>query len=457
MKPINCIVLAAGKGTRMKSDRPKVMHKVAGRPLVGHVLTSVAAVNPAQVALVVGPDMEMVADQATKAGLSSYRVALQQDRLGTGHAARIGLEALGSEAVAADSIVIVLFGDTPLIRSETIWRLAQQVEDGAAVAILGFNAAVPTGYGRLLVNDTGQVTGIREENDASDEEKKITLCNSGVMAFNSKVLSELLPQVRADNAKGEYYLTDVVGLAAGRGLRVAVETCAEEEVMGINNRLELSRAEARMQQMLREQMMLSGVTLIAPETVYFSMDTVIEPDVVIEPHVVFGPGVKVESGVVIHGFSHIEGATIGAGAQVGPFARLRPGTALAARSKVGNFVETKNAQVAEGAKINHLSYVGDAIVGAKANIGAGTITCNYDGFDKYVTRIGAGAFIGSNSALVAPVNIADGAFVGSGSVVVRDVEADALALARGEQVNKAGWAARFRAMKQAAKASKTAK
>lgn len=453
MKPISCIVLAAGKGTRMKSDRPKVMHHVAGRPLIGHVLASVAGVKATQVALVVGPGMEEVAEQAHMVGLASI-VATQEDRLGTGHAVSIGFNALRAGGVAPEGITIVLFGDTPLIRPETVMRLAAKVEGGAAVAILGFRTEAPTGYGRVLQSAGGGVLAIREENDASDEEKRVTLCNSGVMAFDSHVLSELLPLIDNKNAKGEYYLTDAVALAVGRGLAVLVETCPEDEVLGINNRLELSRAEALMQRRLRDAHMLSGVTLVAPDTVYFSMDTAIAPDVLVEPSVVFGPRVRVESGAVIHAFSHLEGTTIGAGAQIGPFARLRPGTDLGSGVKIGNFVETKNAQVADGAKVNHLSYIGDATIGAKANIGAGTITCNYDGFDKYMTRIGAGAFIGSNSALVAPVTIADGAYVGSGSVVVGDVEMDALAVARSEQVVKPGWAAKFRARKLAARASK---
>ncbi|WP_137392115.1 bifunctional UDP-N-acetylglucosamine diphosphorylase/glucosamine-1-phosphate N-acetyltransferase GlmU [Rhodoligotrophos defluvii] len=447
MTELSCIVLAAGKGTRMKSDRPKVMHQIAGRPLVTHVLASVAEIGAREVALVIGPDMAEIAAEGEKVGLAC-KVAVQQERLGTGDAVRIGLMALPRPS----GTVIVLFGDTPLITPGTIANLARHIEAGASIAVLGFETGRPTGYGRILRDAQGQVVAIREENDASPEEKAVTFCNSGVMAFNAEALRELLPLIGNDNAKGEYYLTDAVALAVERGMAVRAQTCDESEVQGINNRLELSRAETLMQVRLREAAMLAGVTMQAPETVFLTFDTQLAADVLIEPNVVFGPGVTVESGAVIHAFSHLEGTHVGAGCHVGPFARLRPGTRLGPKAKVGNFVETKNARVGERAKINHLSYVGDARVGENANIGAGTITCNYDGFDKHMTDIGAGAFIGSNSALVAPVTIADGAYVGSGSVVTRDVEAGALALARGVQVVKPGWATRFRAEKAAAKA-----
>ncbi|MGF7162631.1 bifunctional UDP-N-acetylglucosamine pyrophosphorylase/glucosamine-1-phosphate N-acetyltransferase [Rhodoligotrophos appendicifer] len=451
MLPITCIVLAAGKGTRMRSGLPKVMHRIAGRPLVGHVLASVAAAGATQAALVVGPEMDDVAVEAGLAGVPC-RVAVQCDRLGTAHAASIGLSALSD----GQGTVIVLFGDTPLVRAKTINELAMSIREGAKLVVLGFEAIDPAGYGRILQGSDGRVLAIREDKDASPEEKQISLCNSGVMAFDSDALRTLLPQIGTNNAKGEYYLTDAVGLAVSLGWSVEAKICAEEEVLGINNRVELSRAEAILQARLREAAMIAGATLVAPETVFFSTDTKLGQDVLVEPHVVFGPGVTVRDRAVIHSFSHIEGAVVGEGAAIGPFARLRPGTDLGEKARVGNFVEIKNSRVAQGAKINHLTYVGDTRIGAGSNIGAGTITCNYDGFDKFTTEIGAGVFIGSNSALVAPVSIGDGAYVGTGSVITEDVPANALALGRGRQVSKLGWATAFRDKKKSAKTAKPA-
>jgi bifunctional UDP-N-acetylglucosamine pyrophosphorylase/glucosamine-1-phosphate N-acetyltransferase len=364
----------------------------------------------------------------------------QNERLGTAHAVLAAREAIAE----ATGSVVVLYGDTPLVRPETITRLLGALDGGAAVAVLGFEATDPTGYGRLLRDETGALIDIREENDASAQEKSMRLCNSGLMAFNAETMLSLLDAIGSNNAKGEYYLTDVVAIARTQGHSVAVELCGEDEVLGVNDRAQLAGVEAIMQRRLREDAMREGATLIAPETVTLSYDTRLAPDVIVEPNVFFGPGVTVEAGARIHAFSYLEKAHIQAGALIGPFARLRPGAEIGQGAKVGNFVEVKNATIEPGAKLNHLSYIGDARVGAKANIGAGTIVCNYDGFNKHFTDIGAGAFIGSNSALVAPVKIGDGAVVGSGSVITRDVEPDELALERTAQMHVPGWAARNR-------------
>jgi bifunctional UDP-N-acetylglucosamine pyrophosphorylase/glucosamine-1-phosphate N-acetyltransferase len=439
------IVLAAGEGTRMKSALPKVLHGVAGRSLVGHVLASVAAAGIGRSAVVVGPDCDDVRAEVLKR-LPDAAVFEQRERRGTAHAVLAARKALDP----APGAVIVLFGDTPLVTPETIARLRDAVSSGNAVTVLGFQAADPTGYGRLVMRD-GELVAIREHKDASKAERALTLCNGGLMALDGRHALELLDAVRADNAQQEFYLTDVVALARARGLAVGVEVTDESEVMGVNDRVQLAAAEAALQGRLRRTAMLAGTTLVAPETVFLSADTALAPDVVVEPHVVFGPGVTVRRGAVIHAFSHLEGATVGEGASIGPFARLRPGADLAEGAKVGNFVELKNATLGRGAKVNHLSYVGDASVGAAANIGAGTITCNYDGYGKYRTTIGEGAFVGSNASLVAPVTIGAGGYVGSGSVVTRDVPADALAVARARQETKEGWAATFRARKATAK------
>ncbi len=444
------IVLAAGEGTRMRSTLPKVLHEIAGRPMVGHVVAAARAAGATRVAAVVGPSMEKVATVARAAGADETFV--QAERLGTGHAVLQARPAL--EAGADD--VVVLYGDTPLVRAETIDRIRGRLAEGAAVVVLGFEAADPTGYGRLLLGPSG-LEAIREERDADDAERKLTLCNSGIVALAGAHALGFLETIGNANAKGEYYLTDVVEIARARGLRVVVETAAEEEVLGVNDRVQLARCEAVFQKRRREAVMRSGVTLIAPETVVFAADTEIAPDVVIEPNVVFGLGVTVASGARIRAFSHLEGAKVGEGALIGPYARLRPGADLRENVHVGNFVEIKNGLVEAGAKVNHLTYIGDARIGAKANIGAGTITCNYDGFGKYHTDIGAGAFIGSNSSLVAPVKIGDGAFVGSGTVVTKDVAADSLAVARAPMTVRQSWAAAFRARKAAEKAAKAEK
>jgi len=425
----------------MRSDKPKVMHEIAGRPMLGHVLSAVQAAGATRIAVVVGPDRADVAE-ATRAFAPDCVIFEQRERLGTAHAVLAARDAL--EAPADD--VIIAFADTPLIDAQTFARLRAPLVDGAAMAVLGFDAFDPTGYGRLIV-ENGNLRAIREEKDASIEEKPISLCNAGLMAFRGDTVLGLLDAIGNDNAKGEYYLTDAVALATARKQTIAIVRAPERIVQGVNDRAQLAAAEAVMQERLRLQAMAGGATLIDPASVHLSADTVIGRDVVIEPNVFFGPGVSVGDNAVIHAFSHIEGTQIGAGAQIGPFARLRPGTRLAEKVKVGNFVEIKKAQVGPGAKVNHLSYIGDAQIGARANIGAGTITCNYDGFDKHLTRIGEGAFIGSNSALVAPVTIGEGAYVGSGSVVTQDVPDDALAIARGRQFSRAGWASAFRARK----------
>ena len=433
------VILAAGEGTRMRSALPKVLHRVAGRPLVEHVLRAAVALGPGARAVVIGPDMEAVAG-AVSAVDPAARVFVQSERLGTAHAVLAARQALQD---GADDL-LVLFGDTPFLTPGTLGRLRAAVAAGAAVAVLGFRPPDPTGYGRLVVRD-GALEAIREDRDASDEERAIGLCNAGVMAFDGRAALALVERIGCDNAKREYYLTDAVALARADGLAVAAIEAEAREVMGINTRAQLAEAEAVLQGRLRDAAMAAGVTLVAPETVFLAADTALGRDVVVEPHVVFGPGVTVEEGAVIHAFSHLEGAHVGRGASVGPFARLRSKARLGPKARVGNFVEVKAAEIGDGAKVNHLTYIGDARIGPAANIGAGTITCNYDGFSKHRTEIGAGAFIGSNSALVAPVSIGDGAYVGSGSVVTENVPADALAVARGRQVVKERWAADFRA------------
>lgn len=430
------VILAAGMGTRMKSARPKVMHEIAGLPLLGHVLKTARTVSDAR-AVVLGPDMAGAEKLATALDPDAH-VHIQAERLGTAHA----VLSVDRELLSGFETVLVLYGDTPLITAETLTRLKAALSSGADVAVLGFEAQDPTGYGRLIVSGE-KLTAIREEAEASAEEKAIRFCNSGVMALKGAHLPGLLEAIGNGNPKGEYFLTDAVAVALEKGLSAVAIHGEETEFLGVNDRAQLARAESLYQVRRRADAMAGGVTLQDPGTIYFAHDTEIGADCVIEPHVFFGPGVKVGGGVTIKGFSHIEGAEIGHGAVIGPFARLRPGTRLSEKTKVGNFVELKNAEVEEGAKVNHLSYVGDAKVGAKANIGAGTITCNYDGFSKSETVIGANAFVGSNSSLVAPVTIGEGAYVGSGSVITKTVAPGALAVARGRQIEKAGWAERL--------------
>jgi bifunctional UDP-N-acetylglucosamine pyrophosphorylase / glucosamine-1-phosphate N-acetyltransferase len=445
------VVLAAGQGTRMRSSLPKVLHAVAGRSMIGHVLAAVGESVASAVSVVVGPDRDDVAAEARKTFPGST-IHVQTDRLGTAHAV---LHAKTDIAAGYDAVV-VLYADTPLVRPETIAKLRDAIAGGAAVAALGFEAKDPTGYGRFILKGE-TLTAIREHKDASKVERDVTLCNAGLMALDGRKALEILGKIGDSNAQKEYYLTDAVEIARSMGLKTVAVTAPEEEVMGVDDRMKLSVAECIMQHRLRENAMRNGATLVDPATTFFSHDTKIGSDVIVEPNVFFGIGVSVANNAVIHASCHIEGASIGEGVHVGPFARLRPGTSLAAKSKVGNFCEVKNADVGEGAKINHLTYIGDAKIGASANIGAGTITCNYDGYFKYQTTIGKGAFVGSNSSLVAPVSIGDGAYVGSGSVVTRDVPANALALTRAEQLTKESWASRFHATMAERKASKKSK
>ena len=435
------IVLAAGKGTRMKSALPKVLHRLAGLPMLGHVLRAATAAGIGRSSVVIGPGMDEVG-QAALAIDPDLAVFVQPEQLGTADAVKAAAPAY--EGFAGH--VLVLYGDTPLLRTETLKAVLGELDAGADVVVIGFEADDPTGYGRLLFDGKGRLAGIREEKDASTAERALTICNSGIMAFRtSETLVSLIGRIGNDNAKGEFYLTDAVALARESGLQARVVLSNPEEVLGVNARAELATAEAVMQRRLRNAVMAGGATLVAPDTVFFSHDTQVGQDVVIEPNVVIGPGVTIDDGATILGFCHIENATIGPGATVGPFARLRPGAALAKNSKVGNFVEIKHSEIAEGAKINHLTYIGNTSVGPGANVGAGTITCNYDGFAKHKTEIGAGAFIGSNTSLVAPVKIGDGAYVGSGSVITKDVPADALSVARPPQETREGWAAKVRA------------
>lgn len=447
MTDIAIIVLAAGKGTRMKSNQPKVLHRAAGRSLLGHVLHSARALDPRETIVVVGPDMDAVWMEARRF-FPGARQAIQVDRLGTGHAVSMAREALEGFS----GTVVVLYGDVPLISAESLLNLTKIA--GKGMAVLGFEAGDPHGYGRLVQDGQGHVIKIREELDASPAERDIRLCNSGIIAIESGLLWSLLPRLSNANAKGEYYLTDLVELAASSGTPCRLAVCPEAEVAGVNDRMQLAGIEATLQQAYRRQHMLNGATLVAPATVFFSSDTVIGQDVVVEPHVVFGPGVVIGNGVVILSFSHIEGATVASGARIGPYARLRPGADIGEDAHIGNFVEVKKSVIGKGAKANHLTYIGDARIGAKTNIGAGTITCNYDGYEKHLTDIGADVFVGSNTALVAPVTVGNGASIAAGSVVTRNVPADALAIGRTDLELREGWAKRYREMKAARKAAR---
>ena len=439
------IVLAAGEGTRMRSARPKVLHHIAGRSLLAHVLAAVAKARSDATAVVVGPAQDAVAAEARRVQPDA-ECFVQRERRGTAHAV---LAAKTAVARHADDILVV-YGDTPLITPATLMRLRAPLADGAAVAVLAFRPADPSGYGRLIFADDDLVA-IREEADAGAAQRAISLCNGGIMALAGKDALAILKRIGNDNRKHEFYLTDAVAIARDMGLAAVAVEVEEDEVRGINTKAQLAEAEAVVQRRLRQQALKAGVTLIAPETVFLSADTKFGKDVTVEPFVVFGEKVTVEDGAVIRSFSHIVGAHIGKDSSVGPFARLRPGTRLGEGARIGNFVELKEATIAAGAKANHLSYIGDASVGAKANVGAGTITCNFDGAAKHRTEIGPEAFIGSNSALVAPVSIGKGAYVGSGSVITENVPQGALALGRGRQVVKEGWAKRLRDKKSAGK------
>jgi bifunctional UDP-N-acetylglucosamine pyrophosphorylase/glucosamine-1-phosphate N-acetyltransferase len=440
--PVACVILAAGKGTRMKSKLPKVMHKIAHRPLLMHVIETARAFGAEQIITVTAPDMEPVRDAVSRTYKNTVENVLQQEQLGTGDAVKAARPLLKDFG----GVVLMLYGDTPLIRAVTLEKMVAVFKDSpeTAVAVLGMQIAPPNEYGRLVTNGEGDLERIVEAKDANAKEKGIVLCNSGVMAVRGALLFPLLAKLGSKNAKGEYYLTDIVALARADGHRCRVVVADAQELQGINSRFELTRAEASLQWRLRMQAMAEGATLIEPGSVHLAIDTKLGRDVVIHPQVVFGPGVEVADNVEIRSFSHIEGAKIHAGAIIGPFARLRPGAVIGKGAHIGNFVEIKQATIEPGAKANHLSYIGDAHVGENANIGAGTITCNYDGYDKHRTTIGAGAFIGSNTSLVAPVNVGDGAVVGAGSVITEDVEADALAVARAPQKQKTHWAKALR-------------
>jgi bifunctional UDP-N-acetylglucosamine pyrophosphorylase/glucosamine-1-phosphate N-acetyltransferase len=443
------IVLAAGEGTRMRSVRPKVLHPLAGRSLLAHVLGSIAEAGVNATAVVIGPGEDAVAAEVKRVSPDADAF-VQQERRGTAHA----VLAAGDAIARHTDDILVVYGDTPLVQPASLARLRAAIADGAAVAVLGFRASDSTGYGRLIVAD-GELVAIREEADASASERKTALCNGGTMALAGKNALAILERIGDRNRKREFYLTDAVEIARGMSLRAAAVEVEEDEMRGINTKKQLAEAEAVAQQRLRQAALDAGVTLIAPDTVYLCADTKFGRDVVVEPFVVFGEKVTVDDGAVIHSFSHIAGALIGKSVSVGPFARLRPGTRLGEGARIGNFVEVKEAVVEAGAKANHLTYLGDASVGANANIGAGTITCNYDGAAKHRTEIGRDAFIGSNSALVAPVKIGEGSYIGSGSVITQDVPADSLALGRSRQVVKEGWASRLRGLKALGKKNRS--
>jgi bifunctional UDP-N-acetylglucosamine pyrophosphorylase/glucosamine-1-phosphate N-acetyltransferase len=433
------IILAAGKGTRMESDLPKVLHHLAGAPMLLHVMSSSATLEPERLVIIAGHGADAVGAVARDYS-ETAQVVLQSEQLGTGHAVSQAKSALAD----CTGDVIVLYGDTPFVRPETLQALLA-ARKTADIVVLGFQAANAGRYGRLVMQGSA-VSRIVEYKDASEQERAITFCNSGVICAKADVLFSLLEAVGNDNASKEYYLTDIVQLANDRNLSVAAVHCDEAETMGINSRAELAQAEASFQSRTRMEMMALGVSLTAPETVYFAYDTVLGRDSQVEPNVVFGPGVTVENGACIRAFSHLEGCHISSGAVVGPYARLRPGTELAENVRIGNFVEIKNARIEDGAKVNHLSYIGDANIGEASNIGAGTVTCNYDGVGKHHTEIGASVFIGSNTMLVAPVTVGDAAMTASGSVITKNVEPGALAIARSEQSNKPGLAVKLFAM-----------
>lgn len=429
-----CVILAAGKGTRMKSSLPKVMHQIAGKPLIAHVVSTLSNLSPEKTIIVVSPDPEMESvRQAVSKIAADAKFVVQKEQLGTGHA----VCSTQLELIEHNSTILVLYGDTPLITVQTLKKILEKSQS-SEVVVLGMRMRNPTGYGRLLVSKDEKLEKIIEDRDTTPEQKSITLCNSGVMAVSGKHLFTLLEKLTPTNKAGEYYLTDIVAFASDMGIRCQVVEADASELSGINTREQLADAEAVMQQRLRKVAMAGGVTMIDPYSVYLRYDTKIASDVIIHPHVVFGDGVTVESGVEIRSFSYIEGARIKANAIVGPFARLRAGSVIGENAHIGNFVEIKNSEIGDGAKANHLSYVGDSEVGAGANIGAGTITCNYDGVNKHKTTIGAGAFIGSNTSLVAPVIIGERAMVGAGSVITSDVPESALAIERSPQVNKIG-------------------
>ncbi len=443
------IILAAGMGTRMKSATPKVLHEVGGRSMLAWTVDLAASLECEKIVVVVGPQFPVVGAAAADL-VGSDNVCIQHDQLGTANAVMAARSAL--TGFSGDAIV--LYADTPLIPSSVAEGAFAALDGGVSVSVLGFNTQNPGGYGRLIEDAVGGLDRIVEAKDANSDELAVNLCNSGVMTAPWPLMDELLSEVKNDNAKGEFYLTDLVGLARERNLKACAVPCTEQDVLGVNSRVQLAEAEAVFQSRMRRRMMEQGVGLIAPETVFFTWDTQIGADTVVEPNVVFGSGVSVDGGARIRAFSHLEQAVVSTGAEVGPYARLRPGAKIGENAKVGNFVEVKNVAMGAGSKANHLSYLGDGDVGPGANIGAGTIFCNYDGYFKYRTVIGAGAFVGSNSALVAPVTIGEGAMVGSGSVITKDVSPNALAVARQSQSQKDGWSLRFRTAMSEKKAAK---
>ena len=432
----SAIILAAGKGTRMKSNIPKVLHKVAGLEMIFHVINAAQSAGVSSTTIVTSPFQEDLRNNIlANAHAGNLTTAIQEDQLGTGDAVKAALP-----LSSAPDKVLVLFGDTPLMRPEV---LKQMVEDSAELTLLGFNTDKPEGYGRIICED-GKPVRIVEHKDADAETRQINLCNGGALAINAALLPDLLNCLENNNAQSEYYLPDIVRLANKQNINIGLVMCQQEDTMGVDTKSGLAKAETLMQNRLRQKHLDNGVSMIASETVYFSHDTEIGPGSSIEPHCIFGIGVKIGAAVTIKGFSHLEGVLAETGAQIGPYARLRPGTQIGTGAKIGNFVETKKAQIKNYAKVNHLSYIGDAYIGEGANIGAGTITCNYDGYDKHFTNIGAGAFIGSNSSLIAPVNIGEGAYIGSSSSISGEVEADSLALTRAPLRKIDGWAVKFR-------------
>lgn len=446
------IILAAGQGKRMKSETPKMLHKIGGRTFVDWAMSLAGALSCSRTVVVIPPNAAALSDRVG-AVLGPNSTAIQDVPRGTGDAARASASVLAD----FDGDAIVYFGDTPLIRAETLAKLFAAREAGANVALLAFRSGDPSGYGRVITDAVGSFVKVVEDRDTTPEEAKVTLCNAGALVADAKVLFNLLSMLRNDNAQQEFYLTDIPGMARAAGMRVAIVEAEKEELLGVNSRAQLAEAEAAFQRRARTAAMEAGVTLIDPDSVFFSYDTVIEPDVLIEPHVFFSTGCTVRSGAIIHAFCHLERTEIGPKAEIGPFARFRPGAKLGPKTKIGNFVEVKNSVFGEGAKASHLSYIGDADVGARANIGAGTIVCNYDGFDKYRSTIGEDAFIGSDTALVSPVTIGNGAYTGTGSVITKDVPDGALGVARGRQVNLEGWATKNKEKKLAEKAAKAAK
>ena len=445
------VILAAGEGTRMKSRLSKVLHPVGGLPMVAHVVGAATAAGVEAVALVVGRDAGKV-EASAKPFAKAVSVHVQTERLGTAHAVLAARDALSR----GYDDVLVMFGDTPLIDTDALRRAREKLKDGQDVVVMGFHTDNPSGYGRLVEHDH-KLFAIVEDKDANEDQKKIKFCNGGLMAISGRHVLSLLDKVENKNSKGEFYLTDIVSIARNNGLNVSSLEVDAASVQGVNTRVELAEIEAHFQDRVRKKMMLSGVSMVAPETVFFSWDTEIGEETLLEPNIFFGPGARVGSGVIIHAFSHLEGATVAEGVEIGPFARLRPGADMRAKSKAGNFVEIKKAVIGEGAKINHLTYIGDAEIGAKANIGAGTITCNYDGYNKFLTRIGEGAFVGSNSALVAPVNIGANTIIAAGSVITKDVPDDAVAFGRAKQEVREGHAKFLHAKNKALKEAKQVK